>query len=435
MNKNDAFVKAIQAGNYKKITWIRSCLCLIAEGPDDYKEEPYAYRIVQLRDGIYTVDPEKNLELTKITDADPSQPFLTLKTKITLKKGDLPNVTKDITTTVGNVLINAICLIYPFHDTIPFQEGVLKVKSLEAKILEKLEDNPAKPEDKKPGIIYVNDYLKFTEAMIFIRELSELAIPSSSEKTMTGPPGVEALRDKLLLQHKDRLTDPAVLAEINKQLQAFDADYLKGDDTAEGFLLKSSLKGEVRRKLFLTVGAQAGFGSGVEVENVANSLAEGINVDSVPVLNSSSRAGSYNRGHQTMLGGAQFKKLIRAAANATVTEDDCKTKIGKLLSLNQDNIKDYYGFAIITPTGHEILTEDNQSKYLNKTIMVRSPMYCKTSKSDYCKVCVGPKLALHPTAVAVAVSDVGSAFLSLFLKKMHVTGLTTALLDVESSIK
>ncbi len=43
-------------------------------------------------------------------------------------------------------------------------------------------------------------------------------------------------------------------------------------------------------------------------------FSEGTDIDKMPVLFSGSRAGSFNRGHQTMMGGAKFKELIRAAS-------------------------------------------------------------------------------------------------------------------------
>lgn len=435
MTPNEILIKGIQAGNYKRIDWLRSLFCLVAEGPEDYKKEPYPYRISQQRDGIYYVDPEKDLTLSKVTVKDPTRELLTAKDTITLQPKDLPNVTKVIETYVGNVILNAITLVYAFEDLIPFQEGIVSISKIESLILSKLSDLPEEGKPRKPDVIYMDSYLKYTEAMIYFMEICDIFVPATTEKTMLPPPGVIKLREELLEKNKDRLDDPAVLAQIDKELVAYDTEWLKDDDDAQGILLAKKLRNEVRRKRFLTVGGQSGFGDGVTVENVPKSLSEGIDVDKLPVSNSSSRAGSFNRGHQTMNGGAQFKKLIRAASNSTISVDDCGSKIGKPVFVTPDKQKGLIGSYVITPTGVEEITEESIKQYYGKQVMIRSPQYCKAEKTDYCKVCVGKKLSLHPTAIAVAVSDIGSLFLILFLKKMHVSGLTTTKMNFKEVIK
>ena len=51
--------------------------------------------------------------------------------------------------------------------------------------------------------------------------------------------------------------------------------------------------------------------------------------------------------------------------------------------------------------------------------MVSSPMYCKLDKTDYCKTCVGKKLADNPTGLSMAVSDYGSTMLYIYMSAVH----------------
>lgn len=434
MQTLDYYLHAIRSGAYKRVDWIRAAFCLIQEAPEAYKEDPYPYRIVQQTNGVFFINPEKEYNLEKIDDATVGQELLKPGMRISLSKDSLENVGKDLETTVGNVLLNAIVLIYPFGKLFPFQEGKVNVKQIEKLILAKLEDDPKDPTERKPGHLYVQDYLKYTEAMGLIREIVDIFVPGASKGSMTPPPGVVEYRNKLLKENADRLSDPAVVADIDAKLVEYDKAYLKDDDDAQGFMLSPKMQKEVRRKLFLTVGGQSGMSDGVETTLVPNSLSEGNDVSLLPVLNSTARAGSYNRGHQTMNGGAQFKRTLRAASNSSVTVHDCGTKVGKPIIIPANDKDAYLGFSVITPKGTVELTEENISQYLNQVVQLRSPQYCKAEKTDYCQVCSGKRLSLHPTAVAVAVSDIGSTFLYLFLKKMHVSGMDNVKLDIMSSL-
>ena len=51
------------------------------------------------------------------------------------------------------------------------------------------------------------------------------------------PKGLDALRNKLIKENKDKLDDPTVIADIENQLIAYYKEYLKGD-LSEGFYLK-----------------------------------------------------------------------------------------------------------------------------------------------------------------------------------------------------
>lgn len=435
MKRLDYFLAAIKDKAYTRTDWIRSVFCIVQEDPEAYKKDPYAYRLIQRRDGYFFLDPNNNLEPTKLTDADITKELLSPADVLDVPLGILPNTPKAIkTTTIGNVLFNAIVVAHPFKDKIDFLEGQISIKKLDAIIADRLVDDLPEgtipPADTKD--IYVHEYLKYTTSIRLINEIADFFVPAASEKTMTPPPGIKEYRKKLVEENKDRLNDPAVLAEIDAKLQEYDRAYYQDDDDAMGFV--PTQKSEVRRKLFLTVGAQAGFGDGIKVEHVEKSLSEGTDIDKMPVLFSGSRAGSFNRGHQTMMGGAKFKELIRAASNSKILDEDCGTNIGAMTLITKDNAKLFLKRYYLENGKTVHITEENIDSLIGKTINLRSPRYCKAEHTDYCRYCVGDDLALQPKAVATAVADIGSAFLTLFLKKMHVSGLATAKLDLPSSL-
>lgn len=425
MTKEEVFLLGIKNKNYMNLEWIQSVYCTISEGMDDYKEDAYPFRIVQRMDGIYYLD--EDLALKKIDTKD----LLVPEDKVTITSDILPNVSKPITTTTGNVLLNAICVVYPFGNKIPFQEGVMTIPKLEDLIVEKLVDD----ENVTDTTIPVKDYLKFTEAILYLRQLADVFVPGASAKSMTPPDGVTQLKKQLLEEYKDDLDNPTTLVKIDEKLKELDEKYLADDDDAQGFMLSKKLKNEARRKLYLMVGGESGFSDdNTKVDAITASLVEGVKIEDLPKMYNGGRAGSYNRGYETMNGGAQFKKLLRAAVNTTIKEDDCGTTLGITKEVTKANHEYFIGFSIIENKKTIKLTEENIQQYIGKHVVLRSPMYCKTEGTHYCKACLGDKLSLHPNAVSIAVSDIGSVFLLLFMKKMHVSSLSKTKLDINTLI-
>jgi hypothetical protein len=434
MKKFDYFIAACRSELYRRRAWVISAFAKTFEGPDAWKKDPYPYRIVQTPAGHFFIDPDKDMTLTKLEDADPNKPPFYIKDRIKIDGRIVPNVTKEIETNYGNLLANAILLIYPFGKKISYLEGRFSASDIENIILPRLKDSPKEGAPRNNDDIYVDEYLKYTNAAMYIQAFMQLWCPAASPKTMTPPPGVAELKARLLAENKDHLNEPATIAKIMKELIKYDSEWLKGD-IAERFLADSGkLRKNVRAKLFLMQGAVDGFEDGVDVSLIRNSLVEGWDVDQFAELNNASRVGSFNRGAETMLGGEAVKWLLRSSSNMAVTKDDCGSRLGMPVFLDESKKKKYTGFSVVTPTGHEVLSEENFAKYLGKNVLIRSPQFCNLGKTDYCACCVGPRLAASPTAISSAVSEYGSTFLNLFMKKMHGTSLELAHMDYKTSI-
>lgn len=434
MNSLDFFLAAMAVDCYKLRDWIISAFSLVAEGPEDWKADPYPYRIVQTPDGIWFVNPEDRSNLIKITDAEPGKPPFVANTRINLKAGQIPNLDQDIETTYGRVLFNYMVLVYPFGNKIPYQNKPnMSPSYIENLYIGRFQDTPPPGAPRDAKFIYADEHIKCQDAFFSLPSYSLLWVPTASEKALTAPDNNAELKASLIEQNKDTLRDPATIAGIAKALQQNDAEYLKGDES-EGFLITDKSRKIVRSKLFLMMGGEAGFEDSSEIDFIPNSLTEGWQIEKIPAMYNTSRAGSYNRGAQTQLGGEAVKSLLRASSNLTVTIDDCGSRLGIRTVLTPEMKNSYLGNSVVTKAGHEQLTEENFSNYLGKEIMVRSPQYCVLDKTDYCKVCVGPKLAMNPTGLSVAVSDYGNVILLLFMKAMHGKELATAKMDYRKAI-
>lgn len=456
MKKREFYLKALAAGAYLTTAWNISCYSIIAEGADEWKKKPYPYRVVQMPNAHYFVNPDNTTELLMIEDSVPGRPLFARDELIVLEAGELENVFAPINTTYGNVFANQLMLIRPFGKKIPFMLGKISVKKIEKIIEQRLAERPdtwdadhpmelaevgsvqvgskaADEADPSKAPIYVDEYLKYADGAFSLVAYTQLFTPADTRKTMTPPPGAAALRDLLLKQNEGKLHDRAVVADISEKLQRLDAEYLKGDRGLD-FLTSDKLRKIVRPRLFLMYGAETGIEEKVDVDLISNSLTEGWDVSKFPELNNALRAGSFNRGKQTEMGGEAVKDLFRASGNLKISSPDCGSTVGLLSTINAADSDRILGFTVIENGGLTKITRDNVGSYVDRLISLRSPMTCKNSHTDYCAICVGERLANNPTGMSMAVADYGSAFLDIYMSAAHSKGIQVARLNLKDQL-
>lgn len=436
MLKREFFLKALNAGAYKRYKWVISIFTFVDENEEDKMKDLFPYRVFQNNDGYYFIDPENNNQLSLIEDAPIGSPIFTIKEPLRLEVGDLENVIEPVDTNYGTAVINKTVLCYPFGSKIPYIASRFSAKKIESMIVKRLKDNPENSSEREERWIYVDEYLKYTDAAFSLVAFTQISVPAHTVKSLIQCPGIYELRDKLLDQYKTRLHDPAVIALIDAALIQHYKEWLKDDDSL-GFLISKKSIDIVRKKLFMMHGAEMGLEENVDVELIKNSLSEGWDINAFPAMNNSLRAGSFNRGQQTELGGVAVKELLRASSNLRITEDDCGSQLGITILAQKGDEDKLLGFTVIQPgpKGEQTkITEDNVGNYLGKVVKLRSPMFCHLEKTDFCKTCVGDRLATSPTGLPTVVSAYGSTFLALFMSAAHAKGLTVAKMDFITAI-
>lgn len=435
MLKHDFFHAAMQAGNYKKLAWIISAFSLTKEDPEAYKTQAYPYRIVADPLGYSYCSPEDPMTLVRIEGVSAGQPLFRFLEEVKVSPEQIPNASEELVTAYGNVLFNWIAMVYAFGNKLPFQKGKVNIEKIESLILRNFEDTPMSEEAKKQDVIYVDEYLRFSEGVYFLTGLTQLCTWSITKKVMLPPPGIEEYKQKLLDENRDHLHEMATVAKIDAKLVEYDSEYLKGDP-GENFLIDGKSRKVVRKKLYLMNGSEAGLSDNtVNATLIENSLHQGWDISKFPDMNNTLRAGSFNRGSQTQLGGVSVKWLLRASSNMNVTVDDCGSRLGSVTLVEQSNLSKLVGFSLVTKEGSKrIKSEEEAGAYLGKKLMMRNPMYCKLDKTDYCKVCVGDRLTVNPDGLSLAVSDYGSTFLGIFMSKMHGTQLALAKMNYKTAI-
>lgn len=357
------------------------------------------------------------------------------KDGVALQKGDIANLDRDIETTVGRVLQNLIMLVYPFGDKISYINKRFMPRDIENVIKDRLTDTPISSTERSKEFIYVDEYIRYSDACLFLSQLCQICVPGVTEKAITAPPGgreyLAELMDRAVRDGKS-LHDPATIADIGQEMEKYDSQYLQGDRSL-GFLInKKKDLGIVRKKMFLMYGFDKGFDETSTIDFIDRPLSEGIDYSRIDSYINGSRSGSFSRGAETQLAGVSVKEMLRASSNENIAIEDCHTDLGMRITLTEDNISTYRGFYCFYQ-GKEIkLDDDNRDMYLGKTVDMRSPAYCRCEGTSRCARCCGPHLSLHQTGISSAVADMGSVFLNTLMKAMHGKQLVTAELDMDT---
>lgn len=336
-----------------------------------------------------------------------------------LSEGMIENYTEktNILTTVGRFVLNYLILVKPFRNLISYINEPFNVSSIDHKVAELLLEN----------VIGRPEYDKYMAYGFFIGQFSELCVPGMSRKSLTTDPKLKAYKEQLLKENKDKLDDPVVLAEIESKLIAMDKEYLKDDSSADFYAVTAKKSyNEARKKMFVTMGlAQAFEKNATTYTFIPGSLDDGWDPKFLPEISNEVRRGSYDRGKSTAKGGEQTKFLLRILQNLRIVESDCNTKNGIKIYLTETNYKPFIKRYIWFNNKLEMLTNENVSKFLNKEIIIRSPMYCK-SKEGYCFKCCGHQFEeSKSTAIGMMALDIGSRFTSISMKSMHFSGISS----------
>ena len=330
-----------------------------------------------------------------------------------LNKDDLKCVNENIEeTTAGRLLLNVLLVEHPFGGVIPYiNKSGFDLKGLESTVSKKL----------LTGELSVDSYKQYVNNLFFIGHFTELCVPNFTRASLTTSPDMKKIKEELFKKYAGKLDDPESIMEIENTLISADKEYLKNDDSMRFY---APLGGKpfniARKKMYLTVGGIESFSkdSG-KYTFIRNSLSEGWDVSQMPAYANEIRKGSYNRGHEKQLGGAQTKYSVRVFQDLVLTEEDCPTHKGLVVDFVKYPIKDFIGRYILDKGNWVEITNENMSKYADGQYVMRSPMYCKT-QHGLCKVCAGKMFSkLDVKHISMYIVDISSTFTTMALKLMH----------------
>jgi hypothetical protein len=399
----------------------------VFEVPAEFEGHIYPGKLCTNKGILYSIlalDDRVKDKPTRITiqriEGDPSKRLVTPQDPITIIANQIANYQGNtpLETTIGRLFLNYTVLVDPFQDAIPYLNTIWKVSAIEDQIVALLLDNKITPQQ-------VKQYIK---NVYWVGQFTELSVPVFSEKALTTSPEVLKRKKELFEEHKEAIAnhDPVVFAKIENELIELDKEWLKGDPSMGFFGLNpASSFGNHRKRMFITVGVAEAFGHPGHYDITPNSLTEGWTQNSFTNIANEIRAGSYSRGIETAKGGEESNFIMRVFQNTKISEDDCGTTKYTIVSLTKDDASTYL-YRWIYENGELVsITPENISKFIDKTVSMRSPQYCK-SNPGYCFKCAGDLFKkLDQQSISLVAITLSSTFTNLALKKFHLIGVDT----------
>ncbi|HXQ32679.1 MAG TPA: hypothetical protein VN843_01530 [Anaerolineales bacterium] len=432
MKRLDYLKKALNHDLASNLSWITSAFCIVKESPQSYLSNPYPFRLISTHARYQFINAEKQIE--EIEDSQTKEPLLRFKDQLEVDKTWAPNITSSITCTVGNLIFNSVSILPSFGSKYPFTNGKISLSIHEDYIAKRLTDTPRDNSQRDQSKIYVDEYLIFQDTLIYLEQLAPMTNWSATRKLISRPDGIKEFRQKLLKEYEGRINDPTVFAEYEEKLRNYDKEWLK-DDPSYGTFIKGKILDIARKKMFLAIGIPERLDLKSKMVPITSTLEDGQPTDPIQrtaILNGS-RFGSYSRGTETINGGVVSKTVIRIGNNYKIDIEDCGTTFGLHTSYTKESINDLVGRIVIEDKKMiPILTTEQAEYYLGRTIVVRSPAFCKAGPGDrLCKSCSGPALSQYQDGLAIPLTEISQLILTQSLKAMHGKFLSTARADLE----
>lgn len=433
MNRYQYYLEALQNGAYKWKAWISRTFC-VSNLPTslDVAKQDYPYQLFALN-GQYAFYRKGESEPTIIANASLDEPLIYPNEPISLKVGDVPNLTKDVVSSCGNLLLNFAVLVYAMENRFPYLLGKVNLKDVEKKIAKVVIDDILDDAQEDPNAVYVKHLRRYMKAAGQLAGLAHIFVPAATPRTVRAAPGYQELRDRLIEENRDRLDDPTVISMIGEALEKLDREWIAGDPDV-GFYVKDKQFATNRKKMFYMYGVEYDFDGSGKITFIPRSLNEGWDLTKLPQMSNSMRDGSYSRGALTALGGEKTKTIFRVMSGTVVSEDDCGTIRGLGINVTENNAKLFIGNQISLGSGWVKIDETNVGSIVNKSIALRTPGYCKTAGANYCRACLGDFILGKESTIANEAAVVGSQMLSLFLAAFHAKALKTTEYSVHDAL-
>ena len=436
MTKLDYLLFSIKHLCFYRKAWIVSAFSIVNE-TEAQKAEKYIGKLIREPFGLFYLD--ELLQSQPIDFKTDVMSALFSKSKeISIKQTDFPFIQEPvIKTTIGRLLLNLIVVREPFSGRLSYINKRFNPGAVENMISATLEDTPLPGVDRKPGIYYVDEYIKFAKAVTFIENMSTIFTNSITRVAMLPAPGREAFTKKVLEKYQGKLRSPIEMAKFQEELREFDNAYLKENDPAYGQFTSGPVI-SARNKAFMTQGGESNdFIGQLDVTPIIQPLDQGIDLapEAFTAAANVVRYGSFARGAETVNGGVAAKALMTALDTWKIEKEDCGATLGISLSFTELNIKELiWRYILINGKPIFIENEEQAKPFIGKTIFVRSPQYCRLPGTETCKVCAGKAISKYPTGQVIPAMEVSSGIMSDSLKKMHNTGITTKVMDLNSVI-
>lgn len=335
--------------------------------------------------------------------------------EFSLKKGECHNDTDIAKTNVGLFIYNKFIIENLLEDILGYWN-----EPITDKVLGKIEGkiNEALVKDK----ITVDDYAEYENRLQWILAIHTMVCGSFTKASISPNKEIIAKRDRLNKANKEKLDagDAITAIKIENELIEDAKKKLEGDPSME--LFDSGARGNFANN-YKNISIQRGPVkdpiSGKYRINT-RSFSEGIEKENIPEMASTIVQGAYPKAVGTRVGGYLTKKMYAEFQNIVLGPkgSDCGSKRTLEMELTDSNKNDLLYRYIVDGKHLVKLVPENISKYMNKKLHVRSPMFC--TSEHICNVCYGDKAYMIGVKnVGLTAAKIGSNFINLGMKSFH----------------
>jgi len=225
----------------------------------------------------------------------------------------------------------------------------------------------------------------------FSMRMSSFINPSIDSDLLVLSPKIIERKAKLLADNSEAIdnNDIQVYADIEDEVLDMAKDAQSNNDNAEWFDSGIVGYGNEFKTMVLSMGALPQDTSFDKFQIISNSLAEGIPKEKLMYAANSATIGGYSRGKSPEEGGAIAKATGYVCQGIKIGKygTDCGTKNYVEMTMKPDHKDEYVGRYIVEGKENVLLTDKNIGTYINKTVLLRSPLTCKNP--NICNVCAG----------------------------------------------
>jgi len=429
MKLNDYLELALKNNLHLKAEWMVSAFSVSETNNTD----PYLGKIVSNKLGYSFYNDKMELEI--IETPVKRETLFTIKETITEPQRYTKLTSLPEQTTVGKLLANIFLLEIPFRTILPYNNNKFSISSVEETIIPLLNNDPENEKTKDLNKIYISDLILLSKTVSYIVSFSHIFIHATSDKLITEPDNIKEFKKKLLEdpRFKGKLSDPIALQQFEEELIKFDSAYLSDDENAQYFANNTKGRTVIRKTLFLSLGYEGAFKKETKITPVVNSLTEGNTVESLTSVINSARYATASRALYTASGGYNAKSLSRATLGVNIVENDCGTILGTVLKVKKRN-KVFLINRYFVSKGALLIDDSVFDQIIGKTVMVRSPAYCK-SKKGYCKKCLGEKLGNNEVnSISSQAMSLGNAVMYAMMSAAHTAAKKLVDIDIDDLI-
>ena len=338
-----------------------------------------------------------------------------------------------IKTTLGRLIFNKILIEgLHFENIFDYQNQIFTAKVygwFDSTVANALKDD----------IITVDQMFEYVDTRDwFGLQLHAVITSSFTPGVLSLPKEITDMKKKLFDEHKAEIEagDSRAVEKIENQLIDATKKALEGDIGMD--LYNSGARGSVNnhlKNIMLTRGAIKNPVT-KKYDIIENSLMDGLAKKDIAAHSNMITAGAYPKAIGTAVSGYMAKELLAAYQSEVLGEkdSDCGSKGYITVKITNGNFSSYLYRYVLTNKGLVMITNENKPMFINKTVKMRSPMYCIGVGKDkcLCNKCSGDfYYILGKKNIGLTCSKMATTLTQLSLQKFHKNLVTSQKIDLD----